>query len=99
MKVGIVTRKALRASVTVTVERSVMHPLYKKRFPVRKRFLADTAGMELSVGDTVRIQECRPLSKRKCFRVVEVLKRAPNVSELQEEQAIEQVIHRSSAPQ
>ena len=95
-KLGIVTKATHSGTATVTVERSVVHPLYKKRYPVSKKFLVDPAGIELSVGDMVRIEECRPLSKRKCFRVVEVLRRAPKLSELQEEAATMHAIQGST---
>lgn len=80
----------MTGTVTVTVHRSVFHPLYKKRFRVSKKFLADSNKMEdLGVGDLVEITECRPLSKRKCFKVTTVLKRVPRVSEMMEESAVE----------
>lgn len=85
-KQGTITSAKMTGTVTVTVHRSVFHPLYKKRFRVSKKFLADTNTMEdLGVGDTVEITECRPLSKRKCFKVTTVLKRVPRVSEMAEE--------------
>ena len=46
------------------------------------------------MGDTVEIAECRPLSKNKCFKVTQVLKAAPRVSDVKEDEAIEKVIHR-----
>lgn len=75
-------------TVTVTVHRHMVHPIYKKSFRMSKKFLADTNGMDLFLGDEVRIQECRPLSKRKRFKVVEILKSAPRVSEMAEEKAV-----------
>ena len=85
---GTVTSAKMIGTVTVTVNRSVFHPLYKKRFPVSKKFLADSKGVDVGVGDEVVITECRPLSKRKHFRISEITKRAPRVSELQEEAAV-----------
>ncbi len=80
-------------TVTVTVHRSVFHPLYRKRYRVSKKFLADSKGVkDLGVGDTVLITECRPLSKNKHFRVTEVIKRAPRVSEVAEEAGLSDVI-------
>ena len=61
----------------MTVHRSVMHPVYKKRYRVSKKFLADTAGQkDLGIGDTVEITECRPLSKDKNWRVSRLIERA-----------------------
>ncbi len=82
-KRGIVTKAAMQGTVTVTVHRSVMHPKYKKRFRVSKKFLADTNGQTLRAGDEVVITECRPISKRKCFRVTEVVKRIAEEATLQ----------------
>lgn len=82
-KQGIITSAAMKNTVTVTVHRHVRHPLYRKSYRQSRKFLADTAGTEdLRVGDEVRIQECRPLSKRKHFKLIEVVKRVPRVSEM-----------------
>lgn len=85
-KKGTITSAKMTGTVTVTVHRSVFHALYKKRFRSSKKFLADSRGIEdLAVGDTVVITECRPLSKNKHFKVTEVVKRVPRVSEMAEE--------------
>lgn len=89
---GTITAAKMQNTVTVTVHRSVVHPLYKKRFPVSKKFLADTNGQQLGVGDEVIITECRPLSKRKHFKVTKVTKKAPAVSEMKVEVAVEKLI-------
>ena len=95
-KVGTITATKMTDTVTVTVHRSVFHPLYRKRYRVSKKFLADTKGVkDLGVGDTVLITECRPLSKRKCFKITEVIKRAPRVSDLQEESAVTETMKES----
>ena len=67
----------MTGTVTVTIHRSVFHPKYKKRFRSSKKFLADTNGMDLGMGDMVTITECGPLSKRKCFKVTAIVKAAP----------------------
>jgi small subunit ribosomal protein S17 len=85
-KTGIITSAKMQDTVTVTVHRSVMHPTYRKRFRVSKKFLADSKGQDLAIGDEVVITECRPLSKRKCFRVTEVLHRAARVAEMRTEE-------------
>ncbi len=84
-KIGTITSAKMQNTVAVTVHRYVMHPTYAKRYRVSKKFLADTNGNDLWVGDEVTITECRPLSKRKCFKVTEVLKKAPRVSEMKTE--------------
>ncbi len=94
-KVGTITAAKMTDTVTVTVHRSVFHPLYRKRYRVSKKFLVDTKGVtDLGIGDTVEITECRPLSKRKCFKITNVIKRAPRVSDVAEESAIEGVMRR-----
>lgn len=95
-KKGVITSAGkMKDTVTVTVHQLVAHALYKKSYRKSKKFLADTKGItDLIAGDEVIIEECRPLSKRKHFKVKEVTKRAPRVSELVEETAIEQTIHR-----
>jgi small subunit ribosomal protein S17 len=93
-KKGIVTSAKMTGTVTVTVHRHVFHPLYKKSYRMSKKFLADSRGQDIGVGDEVLIVECRPLSKHKRFKVAEVLKRAPRVSDIQDEQAALKAIHR-----
>jgi small subunit ribosomal protein S17 len=87
----------MKDTVTVTVHRSVFHDKYKKRFRVSKKFLADSKGFDLAIGDEVTITECRPLSKRKRFRVTAIVKQAPRVSELQEEAGLSAVTKKKEA--
>lgn len=82
----------MKGTVTVTVHRSVVHDKYKKSFRVSTKFLADSNGMDLGVGDLVVITECRPLSKRKYFKVTEIVKAAPRLSEMKEEAALKDAI-------
>jgi small subunit ribosomal protein S17 len=98
-KQGVITSAKLQRTVTVTVHRHVFHALYKKRFRRSKNFLADTGDFtDLAAGDLVEITECRPLSKLKHFRVTEVIKRTPRVSEIAEEAGVEGVIrHRKTS--
>ncbi|MBS0003278.1 MAG: 30S ribosomal protein S17 [Thioalkalivibrio sp.] len=62
---------------TVVVERRVRHPLYGKFMRRSTRLYVHDEGNESRTGDTVRIRECRPLSRMKRFALVEVLGRAP----------------------
>jgi small subunit ribosomal protein S17 len=91
---GTVTGTKMIGTVTVTVHRSVLHKLYRKSFPVTKKYLVDPGTHAVHVGDVVEIAECRPLSKRKCFRIAKVIATAAQVSEIREEAAIEKAIHR-----
>ena len=96
-KKGIITSARMTGTVVVTVHRSVLHPVYKKQYRRSKKFLADSKGFDLYEGDEVEIAECRPLSKRKHFRVTNVLKAAPRVSDVQEESGLEEAMHRKGA--
>ncbi|MDB4978727.1 MAG: ribosomal protein [Candidatus Peribacteria bacterium] len=87
-KQGIITSAKMTDTVTVTVHRSVFHPIYKKRYRTSKKFLADAKGYDLAEGDMVIISECRPMSKNKHFRVTEIVKSAPRLSKLKEEEHV-----------
>lgn len=67
---GVVVSDKQDKTVTVLVERRVMHPLYKKYVKKSKKYAAHDEGNACKVGDEVSIQECRPLSKRKRWEVV-----------------------------
>ena len=67
---GVVVGDKMDKTVVVKVERRVMHPLYKKFMRRSKKYAAHDADNACKVGDVVRIRECRPLSKRKCWEVV-----------------------------
>ncbi len=73
---GTVASTAMDKTVVVSVIERVRHPRYAKTMQRTKRLLAHDAQNDLRVGDRVRVQETRPLSKRKRWRVVEVLERA-----------------------
>ena len=63
-------------SITVLVERRVKHPLYKKYIRRSTKLHAHDEQNQCKAGDTVRIEACRPISKTKCWRLVEVVTRA-----------------------
>ena len=75
-RVGIVTSSSMDKSITVIVERKLQHPIYGKFVKKSKKFMAHDEKNESNVGDTVRITESRPLSKRKRWRLVEIIERA-----------------------
>ena len=72
-KTGVVIGKKMRKTVTVLVERQLRHPVYKKIIRRRKTFLAHDEYEKCKVGDIVRIIETRPISRRKRWRVTEIL--------------------------
>jgi len=63
-------------SVVILVERKVRHKLYGKYIRRRMKYMAHDENNECNVGDTVLIEECRPLSKNKRWRVLTILERA-----------------------
>lgn len=74
--IGVVTSTTMQKTITVAVERLKFHPIYKKGVKRTKKFKAHDEKNEAQVGDLVRIRECRPLSKTKRWRLVEIIKRA-----------------------
>jgi small subunit ribosomal protein S17 len=72
-KVGVVVGKEMKKTVTVLVERQVRHPLYKKIIRKKKKSLAHDEYEKSKLGDLVRIVETRPISKRKRWRVLEIV--------------------------
>ncbi len=75
VRVGKVVSDKMEKTVVVAVERKVPHALYNKPMVSTKRFKAHDENNECLIGDTVKIVETRPLSKDKCWRVVEILER------------------------
>ena len=75
VRVGKVVSDKMDKTVVVAVERKVPQALYNKPMVSTKRFKAHDENNECQVGDTVKIVETRPLSKDKCWRVVEILER------------------------
>jgi small subunit ribosomal protein S17 len=73
---GRVVSNAMDKTVSVAVERLVKHPVYGKYIRRTSKLLAHDENNEAQVGDTVEITECRPLSKRKSWRLVNIVERA-----------------------
>ncbi|MCX7353242.1 MAG: 30S ribosomal protein S17 [Alphaproteobacteria bacterium] len=67
---GMVTSDSSDKTITVKVERRIMHPVYKKYIVRSTKFLAHDEENRSKIGDVVRIRECRPISKRKRFEVI-----------------------------
>jgi len=76
---GRVVSNKMDKTVTVLVERKVRHPLYGKYIRRSTKLHAHDESNECHEGDTVMIQECRPMSKTKTWRLVKVLERAEQV--------------------
>lgn len=78
-KVGVVVSTKAEKTIVVEVSRRVQHPLYRRYITRKKKFLAHDEDGTARNGDRVRIVECRPLSKRKCWRLEEVVLRSTQV--------------------
>lgn len=75
-RTGLVVSNKMKNTITVTVERSLQHPLYKKVMKRTKKYHADDPQNQCNIGDLVRIRETKPMSKTKRWKLVEVVKRA-----------------------
>ena len=79
-KVGIVSSNKMQKTVVVTVERQITHPLYKRVVRRSAKFLAHDEKNQCKIGDTVRIEQTRPMSARKRWRVVDIIIRGSGVA-------------------
>jgi small subunit ribosomal protein S17 len=75
-RVGVVTSNKMQKSIVIKVLRRVKHPKYGKFVKKTSKFMAHDESNECNIGDTVLIMETRPLSKNKCWRLVQILERA-----------------------
>lgn len=72
-RTGIVVSDKMDKSIVVRVERIIQHPLYKRTMRRTKKYMAHDEGNSCKMGDTVRIIECKPISGRKNWRLLEVV--------------------------
>ena len=75
-RIGVVVSNKMDKSIVILVERKVKHPKYGKFVKKSTKFMAHDEKNEAGIGDTVRIMETRPLSKNKCWRLVEIIEKA-----------------------
>ena len=75
-RVGIVVSDKMDKTIVVAISERVKHPLYKKIVSRTKKLKAHDENNECRVGDKVRVAETRPLSKEKCWRLVEIIEKA-----------------------
>ncbi|MER3524664.1 MAG: 30S ribosomal protein S17 [Ignavibacteria bacterium] len=76
VRIGKVVSNKMQKSIVVAIERQVPHPIYKKYFKRTTKLMAHDEQQAAGIGDTVKIMETRPLSKRKRWRLVEILEKA-----------------------
>ena len=75
-RIGVVTSNKMEKSIVVSEVKRVKHPMYGKFVLKTKKYVAHDDTNDCNIGDTVKIMETRPLSKSKCWRLVEILERA-----------------------
>lgn len=75
-RIGLVSSNKMDKSITVSIEKRVKHPIYKKYFKKTTKFVAHDEKNECSEGDIVKIMETKPLSKKKRWRLVEIVEKA-----------------------
>lgn len=78
---GIVISDKMEKSIVVSVKRTIMHPIYKKFFKSHKKFMAHDPENQARLGDVVRIEESRPLSKNKRWSLLEIVSRSESLAE------------------
>ncbi len=76
-RTGVVVSDKMEKTIVVLVERRVLHPVYKKYVKSRAKYMAQDNENSARIGDHVLIEETRPLSKMKCWRLKEIIRRAP----------------------
>lgn len=75
-RTGVIVSNKMDKSIVVLVTRKEKHPVYGKFVKKSTKFIAHDEKNECNIGDTVLIMETRPLSKNKCWRLVEIVERA-----------------------
>jgi small subunit ribosomal protein S17 len=75
-RTGVVISNKMEKSIIIAVKRKVKHPIYGKFVNKTTKLMAQDDKNECNIGDVVRIMETRPLSKNKCWRLVEIIERA-----------------------
>jgi small subunit ribosomal protein S17 len=75
-RVGFVVSNKMEKTITVSIERKVPHPIYKKYFKKTTKLMAHDEKRECNIGDKVKIMETRPLSSKKRWRLLEIVEKA-----------------------
>ena len=75
-RVGVVTSNKMEKSIVVAEVKRVKHPIYGNFVLKTKKYVAHDEKNDCNIGDTVKIMETRPMSKSKCWRMVEIIERA-----------------------
>ena len=75
-RIGIVTSNKMEKSIVVSEVKRVKHPMYGKFVLRTKKYVAHDEKNDCNIGDTVKIMETKPISKSKCWRIIEIIERA-----------------------
>lgn len=76
VRIGTVVSNKMQKSIIIAIERRVAHPIYKKYFKKTTKLMAHDEENQCKIGDVVKVMETRPLSKRKKWRLVEIVEKA-----------------------
>ncbi len=76
LRVGRVISNKMQKSIVVAIERKIAHPIYKKYYRRTSTLMVHDEKREAGVGDLVKVMETRPLSKRKRWRLIEIVEKA-----------------------
>ena len=76
---GIVVSNNMDKSIVVKIERKIKHPIYKKTIKRSKKYVAHDENNESGKGDLVTIQECRPVSKTKSWKLINVIEKTKEI--------------------
>ena len=79
-QIGIVISNKMQKTIVVKIENRYSHPMYSKILVKTKKYLAHSELENCKIGDQVLIQECRPLSKRKRWKLIEILSKSSLIS-------------------
>ena len=75
-RIGLVMSNKMDKSIVISVERKVKHAIYGKFVKMTSKFMVHDEKNDCNIGDTVKIMEIKPMSKNKCWRLVEIIERA-----------------------
>jgi small subunit ribosomal protein S17 len=79
-QIGTVISNKMQKTIVVKVENRYPHPVYFKTLVKTKKYLAHDAQEECNIGDQVLVEECRPLSKRKRWKLIQILSKSSLLS-------------------
>jgi small subunit ribosomal protein S17 len=79
-KIGIVVSNKMQKTIVVKIENRYPHPIYSKTMTKTKKYLAHDQFNECNIGDQVLVQECRPLSRRKRWKLLQIISKSSLIS-------------------